>query len=175
MSCKSLFYFSRLNIPQFNYTTIIPSVQPLHATSDYPWFIERLGLERARSAYSYKELLSQAGLVALGTDFPIESYKPLNTYYAAVFRRDMDGNPVSGVQPENALTRMEAIKGMTLWPALASFQEKNKGTIEINKLADLVILDRDILKVDEKYLTETKVASTYIRGKEVFKNSEVRN
>lgn len=160
---------------KFREYNIIPSVQPLHATSDYPWFLERLGVKRASSAYSNKELLNQAGLVALGTDFPVESYNPLNTFYAAVLRKNINGKPVSGIQPENALSRMEALKGMTLWPALASFQEKERGTLETNKYADIVVLDRDILKVEETYLAETRVAYTYIRGEEVYKNTEVRN
>ncbi len=159
----------------FREYNIIPSVQPLHATSDYPWFLERLGKIRASTAYSNKELLAECGIVALGTDFPIETYLPLNTFYAAVFRKNIQGKPVSGVQPENSLSRLEALKGMTSWAALASFQETTKGTLHIGSQADLIVLDRDILKVGEKYIPETNVAYTYILGEQVYKNTLIRN
>ena len=164
---EDLRYFKEYNI--------IPSVQPLHATSDYPWFLERLGKKRALSAYSNKELLNQTGIIALGTDFPVETCNPLNTFYAAVFRKNLLGKPVSGIQPANALDRLAAIKGMTKWSAISSFQEKERGTLELGKNADLVILDRDILKVKEEFIPNTKVVYTYILGEQVYKNSEVRN
>ncbi len=163
------------DIEIFRQYNIIPSVQPLHATSDYPWFLERLGKNRAKSAYSYKELLNQTGMIALGTDFPVESFKPLNTFYAAVFRKNLQGKPVTGIQPENALSRMEALKGMTEWAALSSFEENTKGRIIPGLNADFVILDRDIIKADEKYIPDAKVVYTYIRGEQVYKNPEIRN
>jgi len=156
------------DLSQFKNFNIIPSVQPLHATSDFPWFKERLGLTRSKNAYTYSQLLDQIGIVALGTDFPVETHKPLNTFYAAVYRKNISGYPVSGVQPSEALTRKEALLGMTLWSALANFQENSSGTIEISKAADFTILDRDILKVKEKYLPETKVTYTIIDGEIKF-------
>lgn len=159
----------------FKEYNIIPSVQPLHATSDYPWFLERLGKKRALSAYTNKEMLSQTGIIALGTDFPIETHNPLNTFYAAVFRKNLLGKPISGIQPENALERIQALKGMTTWAAISSFQENEKGTLEVGKNADLVILDRDILKVKEEFVSNAKVAYTFIQGELLYKNPEVRN
>ncbi len=161
----------RTDLEKFHDYNIIPSVQPLHATSDYPWFKERLGEERVSRAYTNKELLNQSGLIALGTDFPVESYKPLSTFYAAVFRKKLDGTPLRGIQPENALSKKEALYGMTLWAALANFQENQKGTIEIGKNADFTILDRDILEVDERSIIETNVIMTFILGECVYKSN----
>jgi len=159
----------REDLQKFQKYNIVPSVQPLHATSDYPWFLERIGTKRKNRAYTYKDLLKESGLVALGTDFPVESYIPLQTFYAAVFRKKLNGQPLRGIQPENALSRREALKGITLWSALSNFQEKLKGTIEVGKNADFTILNSDILKVKEKAILQTKVVRTYILGECVFK------
>lgn len=156
------------DIKLFQENNIIPSIQPTHATSDMYWAKDRLGEERVKYAYAYKELLNAAGMVALGTDFPVEDISPIKTFYAAVVRKDAKGFPENGFQMENALTREETLKGMTIWAAYANFEEKEKGSIEKGKFADFVILDTDIMKCDAKDILNTKVAYTYINGEKVF-------
>ena len=150
-----------------NYT-IIPSVQPTHATSDMYWAEDRVGNVRIKHAYAYQQLLLQNGLIALGTDFPIEGINPINTFYAAVARKDAKGYPEGGFQIENVLSRQEALKGMTIWAALSNFEENEKGSLEIGKFADFVITDKDIMKVKENELLSTKVQYTYINGEKVY-------
>jgi len=147
---------------------IIPSVQPTHATSDMYWAIKRLGPERIKSAYAYKQLLDQNGWIPLGTDFPVESINPIYTFYAAVERKDLKGFPSTGFQPENALSRVEALKGMTIWAAKAQFEENEKGSIEPGKYADFVILDNDIMKMNGADLPKVKVLKTYVNGEKVY-------
>lgn len=147
---------------------IIPSVQPTHATSDMYWAEDRIGKERLHHAYAYKKLLDKAGLVALGTDFPIEKVNPLLTFYAAIARKDASGYPKKGFQPENALSRKEALRGMTIWAAYANFEENEKGSIETGKFADFTVLDRDILEIPEKDILKAKVKATFINGEEVY-------
>lgn len=156
------------DIDLFGAYSIIPSVQPTHATSDAPWAAERLGSERVKEAYAYKALLKQNGWLPLGTDFPVEQINPINTFYAAVVRKDKTGNPVNGFQTENALSRQEALKGMTIWAAKSVFQENNKGSLSKGKDADIVILDRDIMNVPEKDILVTKVLYTILQGKIVY-------
>ncbi|MFT6165457.1 MAG: putative amidohydrolase YtcJ [Vicingaceae bacterium] len=154
---------------KFRQFTIIPSVQPTHATSDMPWAQDRLGKERIKHSYAYKKLLSMNGIIALGTDFPIEDIDPLKTFYAATIRKDANGNPDSGFQTENALTREEAIRGMTIWAAMANFEDTLRGSLEKGKVADFIILDKDLMKIEESKILETKVLTTYIDGNVVFK------
>ncbi|MEW6468428.1 MAG: amidohydrolase [Bacteroidota bacterium] len=147
---------------------IIPSVQPTHATSDMYWAEERLGKERMKGAYAYRSLLKAAGMVALGTDFPVEQINPMTTFYAAVFRKDAKGFPEGGFMSEEALTREETLKGMTIWGAFANFEEKEKGSIEPGKFADFVILDNDIMKCEESKILSTKVLYTFLNGEKVY-------
>ena len=152
----------------FGDNSIVPSVQPTHATSDMYWAPDRLGKERVKGAYANENLLQQNGWIPLGTDFPVEDISPLKTFYAAVFRQDAKGWPEGGFQMENALSREEAIRGMTIWAAKANFEETEKGSIEKGKVADFILLDRDLLKADEKDILTTKVLSTYVNGEKVF-------
>ena len=152
----------------FRNYNIIPSVQPTHATSDMYWAGERLGKDRMTNAYAYKKLLLQNGLIALGTDFPIENINPLYTFYAAVARKDLSGFPENGFQMENALTREEALKGMTIWAAVANFEENEKGSLELGKYADFVILNQDIMIVGEQNIFKAKVLFTFINGEKVY-------
>ena len=154
-------YFSR---------NIIPSVQPTHATSDMYWAEDRLGEERIKGAYAYKKLLDQAGLVALGTDFPVEQVNPFLTFYAAVDRQDTENFPEGGFMRSQALSREETLKGMTIWAAYSNFEEEEKGSIEPGKFADFVILDRDIMKVEIDSVPQTKVLGTFVNGEQVYKN-----
>ena len=151
-----------------NFSGIIPSVQPTHATSDMYWADERLGKERVREAYAYQSLLKKAGLVALGTDFPVEEISPVKTFYAAVFRKDKEGFPSGGFQTEDALTREQALRGMTIWAAFSNFEDEEKGSIEKGKFADFVLLDKDLMRAAEKEILSTKVLKTYLNGESVF-------
>ncbi|NOW96557.1 amidohydrolase [Mucilaginibacter sp. SG564] len=156
------------DIKLFGDNSIIPSVQPTHATSDMYWAGKRLGADRLKSAYVYKQLLKQNGWLPLGTDFPVENINPMYTFYAAVERKDLKGFPEGGFQPENALNRTEALKGITIWAAKANFEEKEKGSLEPGKYADFVILDKDIMKIKGTELPKVKVTSTYINGVKVY-------
>jgi len=147
---------------------VIPSVQPTHATSDMEWADERLGEERVQNAYTYKELLDWAGKLALGTDFPVEKVNPFHTFYSSVARKDLSGYPESGFQMENSLSREETLKGMTIWGAYFNFEENEKGSLESGKIADFIVIDRDIMKVDIDLTPETKVLKTYVHGELVY-------
>jgi len=158
------------DLPAFGMYSIIPSVQPTHATSDMPWAWKRLGRNRVRYAYSYNDLKNQLGIIALGTDFPVEDISPFATFHSAVSRKNNSGEPAGGFQKENALTREETLKGMTLWAAMANFEDAHKGSLEIGKYADFVILDRDILLVPEEKILGTRVLYTFIAGEKVFES-----
>lgn len=153
-------------------TKIIPSIQPLHATSDMYWAGDRLGEDRLKNAYVYQEQLDYAGIVALGTDFPVEKVNPMLTFYAAISRRDLNGFPEEGFQRENRLSRGSALLGMTRWAAYANFEEKQKGSIEIGKVADFVMLDRDIMEVTHRLIPGARVVATFLNGKIVYSNRD---
>ncbi|MEH6679127.1 MAG: amidohydrolase [Sediminicola sp.] len=144
---------------------IIPSVQPTHATSDMYWAGDRLGPERIKGAYAYKRLLLNAGKIALGTDFPVEQVNPFLTFHAAIGRKDMDNYPENGFQIKDALTREETLKGMTIWAAYANFEEKEKGSIEVGKMADFVILSADIMKIPVGEIPSLRAEQVYMDGK----------
>lgn len=152
----------------FGKYSIIPSVQPTHATSDMYWAEERLGKERLKYSYAYEDLLKQNGWLPLGTDFPVEEINPIKTFYAAVARKDAKHFPANGFQKENALTREQALRGMTIWAAKAAFQENEIGSLEIGKSADFIIVNQDLMKVEEDQILETKVLETYSSGNKVF-------
>ena len=154
-------------LSEFN---IVPSVQPTHATSDFSWALRRLGKSRLANCYRYHTLYSENNIIALGTDFPVEEINPINTFFAAVFRKNKDGLPLNGFQKSESLERLNALKGMTIWAALANFEEKEKGSIEIGKAADFVVLSNDILKVDENEILKTKVIYTIVDGNLVYRN-----
>lgn len=154
---------------RFREFDIIPSVQPTHATSDMYWAGDRLGKQRLHHAYAYKTLLDSAGLLALGTDFPVEDLSPFKTFYAAVERRDEKQHPKDGFQMENALSRSETLKGMTIWAAFAAFEEKEKGSLEAGKTADFVVLDKDLMTCSAPDILRTKVLRTYINAELVYK------
>jgi len=147
---------------------IIPSIQPTHATSDMYWAEDRVGSERIKGAYAYKTLLDKAGIVVLGTDFPVEQVNPMHTFYSAVARKDLKNYPEGGFRMEDALTREETLKGMTLWAAYSNFEEDEKGSIEAGKAADFTILDRNIMEIPADSIPKIKVLATFINGEKVF-------
>ncbi len=152
----------------FGDNSVIPSVQPTHATSDMYWAGQRLGAARLKTAYAYKDLLKQNGWIALGTDFPVEHINPMYTFYAAVARKDLKGYPAKGFQMENALTRQEALRGMTIWAAKANFEEHEKGSIEVGKYADFVITDEDLMTAKPGELPNIGIIKTYVNGEKVY-------
>jgi predicted amidohydrolase YtcJ len=152
----------------FKKFSIIPSVQPTHATSDMYWAGDRLGTKRITNAYAYKKLLQQNSWMPLGTDFPVEYISPFKTFYAAVARQDGNGYPKNGFQIENALSREETLRGMTIWAAKAAFEEKEKGSLEAGKAADFIILDTDLMHCAPGAILKSKVISSYVNGEEVY-------
>jgi predicted amidohydrolase YtcJ len=148
---------------------VIPSVQPTHATSDMYWAEDRLGKDRMQYAYAYEDLRDACdGMIAFGTDFPVENINPIYTYYAAVERKDLNGDPKKGFQTENKIKPKDAIRAMTIWAAFANFEDEEKGSIEEGKFADFVILNRDLYKSEGKDILKTKVMETWIGGERVY-------
>ena len=147
---------------------IIPSVQPTHATSDMYWLNERIGSQRAKYAYAYKELLNKSKVIAFGTDFPVEDISPIMTFYSAVARKDINGYPDEGFQIENSISRYDALTAMTIHGAYANFEEAEKGSIEVGKFADFIILDNDILELPESRIPKTKFVATFVNGELVY-------
>jgi len=149
------------------FDNILPSVQPTHATSDMYWAEDRVGSKRIKSSYAYKDLLNKYGKIALGTDFPVEKVNPFLTFYAAVARKDLNNYPENGFQMENALSREETLKGMTIWAAFSNFEELEKGSIEVGKFADFIVLDKNIMEVEAADIPYIKVKETYVNGERV--------
>jgi predicted amidohydrolase YtcJ len=156
------------DMPKFASYSIIPSVQPTHATSDMYWAGQRLGPFRIKTTYAYKDLLDQNGMLALGSDFPVEHMNPLYGFHSAAVRKDAKNWPDDGFQPENRITRENALKGMTIWAAFANFEENLKGSIEPGKLADFVVLEKDMMSAAENELRELNVLQTFVGGIKVY-------
>ena len=156
------------DVPKFGKYSIIPSIQATHATSDMYWADERLGDERIKTAYAFQDLLKQNGFLANGSDFPVEFVNPLYGFHSAVARQDAKNFPEGGFQMENALTREQALKAMTIWSAYSNFEEKERGSIEIGKMADFVILEDDLMLAPIEKLRNVKVLNTYVGGEKVY-------
>ncbi len=157
------------DVPKFGKYSIIPSVQPTHTTSDMFWALDRLGTDRLKTAYAFKDLLDQNGYIPLGSDFPVEFVNPLFGFHSAVARTDADNKPTGGFQMENALSREQALRGMTIWAAKANFEEDTRGSIEPGKFADFVILEKDIMKVPLTEIRAVKVVRTVVGGETMYR------
>lgn len=152
----------------FGNYSIVPSVQTIHATSDMKWAIHRIGSERMKGAYAYRDLLEQIGWLPNGSDFPVEHINPLYGFYSAVARKDLDGYPEGGFQMENSLSREQALRGMTIWAAKAAFEEDEKGSIEPGKFADFIVTDEDLMTMDIDKVPDLRIRSTFSGGKNVY-------
>ena len=156
------------DVEKFGQYSIIPSVQPTHATSDMYWAGDRLGTVRVKGAYAFKDLMQQNGVVAFGSDFPVEAVNPLFGFHSAVARQDAKNFPKGGYQMKNAVDRKSALLAMTRWAAYACFEERLRGSIAPGKQADFVILDQDIMTAPNEKLRQTKVKQTWIGGERVY-------
>ncbi len=156
------------DIPRFAALGVIPSMQASHQTSDMYWAGTRLGETRLRGAYAWRSLLETGTIIPNGSDFPVEKVDPLISFKASVSRQDANDWPAGGWFPAQRMTRDEALKSMTLWPAYAAFQENELGSLTAGKYADFVVLDQDIMRVPAELLPETHVLSTWVGGKKVY-------
>ncbi|MFN4235438.1 MAG: amidohydrolase [Bacteroidia bacterium] len=156
------------DLEKFKSYSVLPSVQPVHATSDMYWAEERLGKERIAHAYAYQSLLKQNGMLVYGSDFPVEFPNPMFGFYAAVSRKDQNGFPKESFNKKEALSREQALRAMTIWAAIGNFEENEKGSLEVGKDATFVVFDRDLMEIPENQLHQLKVVNTFIKGKKVF-------
>jgi predicted amidohydrolase YtcJ len=157
-----------VDLMKFKNYNIIPSVQPTHCTSDMYWAARRLGNLRVRFAYAYQWLLNESKTLALGSDFPVEAVNPIFGFHSAIARQDAKNFPDKGFQMENAISREDALRGMTIWAAHANFEEKERGSIEVGKQADFILLDQDLISTERRKIRDTKFLATYIGGEKVF-------
>jgi predicted amidohydrolase YtcJ len=158
-----------VDIPRFANLGVIPSMQPSHAISDLFFAPVRLGIDRLAGAYAWKSFLDSGCIIAGGSDAPVERGEPMIEFYAAVARKSIKGESGEGWHPEQAVSREQALKMFTIWPAYAAFEEKDKGSIEVGKLADFTVLTQDIMKIPEPEILKTRCVMTVIGGEIVFK------
>ncbi|MEP4532517.1 MAG: amidohydrolase [Cyclobacteriaceae bacterium] len=157
------------DISRFAELGVVPAMQAIHMSSDRPWAIDRLGKERIENgAYMWSELIDNGSPIVNGTDAPVEPVNPLASFYASVSRKTLKGTPNGGYEPGQKMTREEALKSYTLWPAYGAFMEDLIGSIEVGKYADFTVLDRDIMTIPEEEILETKVLKTVIAGEVLY-------
>ena len=156
------------DIPRFAQLGVIPSMQASHQTSDMYWAGTRLGTHRLPGAYAWRSLLNTGVVVPNGSDFPVEYVNPLISFHAAIARQDANDWPAGGWYSEQVMTRDEALKSMTIWPAYAAFQERELGSLTPGKYADFVVLDQDIMRVPPSLVLKTRVLSTWVGGTSVY-------
>jgi predicted amidohydrolase YtcJ len=158
------------DIPRFAHDHVIASMQPYHAIDDGRWAVKRIGPERTKTTYAFRSLLDSGATLAFGTDWTVAPLDPLQTIYAAVTRRTLDGKNPNGWIPEQKISVQEAIRAYTVGSAIAEFQENEKGTITPGKLADVVMLSRDIFKIDPKEIEKVKIVLTIMDGRVVYES-----
>lgn len=159
------------DLPRFAQLGVIPSMQASHQTSDMYWIGKRLGPTRVLGAYAWRSLINSGVVIPNGSDFPVEQVNPLISFHAAIARQDANDWPAGGWLPEQRMTREEALRSMTLWPAYSAFQEKEMGSLTPGKVADFVLLDQDIMRVPPELVLKTNVLATYVGGKAVYEKS----
>jgi len=158
------------DIPRFGLLKVIPAMQAIHMASDRPWAINRLGEKRIKEgAYMWQSLLRTGAVIVNGTDAPVEPLNPIPCFYASVTRKTLKGEPEGGYEPEEKMTRQQALRSYTLDAAYGAFEEKLKGSIEPGKLADFTVFSKDIMTLPEEELLQTQVTMTIIGGKVVYK------
>jgi predicted amidohydrolase YtcJ len=158
--------------PRFARLGVIPSMQPSHAISDLFFAPTRLGMDRLAGAYAWQGFLKSGAIICGGSDAPIERGEPMIEFYAAVARKSIRGESREGWHPEQAVSREQALKMFTIWPAYAAFEEKDKGSIEVGKLADFTVLSQDIMKIPEPEILKTRSEMTIIGGGIVYENRQ---
>ncbi|MEP2023806.1 MAG: amidohydrolase [Reichenbachiella sp.] len=157
------------DIPRFGQLGVIPSMQAIHMSSDRPWAIDRLGEKRiVESAYMWQELITTGANVMNGTDAPVEPVNPLASFYASITRQTLEGKPENGYEPDQRMTREQALQAYTINNAYGAFEEDIKGSIEIGKLADFTVLSKDILKIPAQDILSTEVEYTIVNGKVLY-------
>jgi hypothetical protein len=159
------------DIPRFAKLDVIPSMQAVHQTSDMYWAGDRIGKAREVGAYAWRSLLNTGVVIPNGSDFPVEATNPLLSFHSAITRQDEKNWPEGGWHPEQRMTREEALKSMTIWPAYAAFEERSSGSLTPGKYADFVVLDQDIMTVPAERILATRVIATYLGGKAVYEQS----
>jgi predicted amidohydrolase YtcJ len=160
------------DIPRFAKLGVIPSMQPSHAISDLFFAPSRLGMDRLTGAYAWQTLIKSGCIIAGGSDAPVERGEPMIEFYAAVARKSVKGFSDDGWHPEQAVSREQALKIFTIWPAYAAFEENDKGSIESGKLADFTVLSSDIMKIPEPEILKTRCVMTIIGGEIEFENRQ---
>lgn len=160
------------DMPRFAELGVLPSMQPTHCTSDFPWALDRIGEQRAVGAYAWRTLLDDGNYIPCGSDFPVEHTNPFFGFYSAITRQHQDGTPENGYFPDQVMTREEALRGFTLWAAQAAFMEDVLGSLEKGKYADFIIIDRDIVTASPVEIPLTSVLKTYVGGELVYEKAE---
>jgi predicted amidohydrolase YtcJ len=161
------------DIPRFAELHVIPAMQAVHMSSDRPWAIDRLGEKRIKEgAYMWQDLLKSGVPIVNGTDVPVEPINPIASFYASVSRKTLKGTPEGGYEPDQKMTRAQALKSYTIDAAYGAFEEDIKGSIQIGKLADFTIYNQDLMTVDEDKILDTEIVMTIFNGKIVYENND---
>jgi hypothetical protein len=159
------------DILRFAKLGVIPAMQAIHMSSDRPWAIERLGERRIKEgAYMWQALLASGAKIVNGTDAPVEPLNPIPSFYASVTRKTLQGLPEGGYEPEQKMTRVQALRSYTVDAAFGAFEENLKGSIEPGKLADFTVFTRDLITIPEDQILSTEVEMTILGGKVVYQN-----